>query len=100
MRYSLEDALDKLRGARSALKERGVVHAAVFGSTARGQAGPDSDIDILVELDPDAEIGLFGYARLKLDIDQMFGGRTDVVNRRMLRPLLRDQILGEAVDAF
>jgi hypothetical protein len=45
-------------------------------------------------------MGVFEYARLKIDIGELVGGRVDVVNRKTLRPLLRDEIVREAVDAF
>ena len=100
MAVALEDALRALREHESELRRRGVRHAAVFGSVARGQATAASDVDILVELDPAAPLGLFEYARLKLDIAMLLDGRADVVNRATLKPLLRDRILNEAVDAF
>jgi uncharacterized protein len=53
-----------------------------------------------VDLDPDSPIGVFEYARLKLYMNELFEGALDVVNRRTLKPLLRDAILREAVDAF
>jgi predicted nucleotidyltransferase len=77
-----------------------VAHAGVFGSVARGEAGTASDIDVLVELDEDRSIGIFEYAGLKLYIDQLVGGRSDVVNRRTLKPLLRATILRDTVHAF
>jgi predicted nucleotidyltransferase len=77
-----------------------VSHAAVFGSVARGEARVDSDIDVLVDLDPQRPMGVFEYARLKLDIGEMLGGAVDVVNRKTLRPLLKDAILRDAVNAF
>jgi predicted nucleotidyltransferase len=55
---------------------------------------------VLVELDPDRPMGVFQYARLKLYIDEILDGDSDVVNRRTLKPLLRDHILNDAVDAF
>ena len=100
MTGSLDHILDTLRHHEDELRELGVSHAAVFGSVARGEAGTDSDIDILVDLDPLRPMGIFEYARVKLYINEMFGGAGDVVNRRTLKPLLRDSILRDAVHAF
>ena len=75
-------------------------HAAVFGSVALGEARADSDIDVLVELDRERPLGIFEYARLKIDISELLNGAGDVVNRRTLKPLLRDTILRDAVHAF
>jgi predicted nucleotidyltransferase len=60
-----ENIIARLRENEADLRARGVAHAALFGSRARGDAGPDSDIDIMVELAPDAHIGVRGYAGLK-----------------------------------
>ncbi len=78
----------------------GVSHAAVFGSVARSEAREDSDIDVLVELDRDRPMGIFEYARLKIYVNEILDGAGDVVNRRTLKPLLRDGILRDAVYAF
>ena len=75
-------------------------HASVFGSAARGEAGAESDVDVLVELDQDRPMGIFEYTRLKLYINEILNGTGDVVNRRTLKPLLRDSILRDAVHAF
>ncbi len=72
----------------------------VFGSVARGHAHAQSDIDVLIDLDPEKPIGVFEYTRLKLYINDLLGGTTDVVNRRGLKPLLRENILRESVNAF
>jgi uncharacterized protein len=96
----LQGVLETLKSHETELRHLGVRHVAVFGSVARGQARPDSDIDVLVDLDPELTIGVFQYARLKLDIDKLLGGASDVVNRRKLKPLLRDNIMREAVNVF
>jgi predicted nucleotidyltransferase len=96
----LETVLDTLRRSQPQLRELGVRHASVFGSVARGEARPDSDIDVLVDLDPDRPIGVFEYARLKLYIADLLGGASDVVNRKTVKPLLRDSILHDCVNAF
>ena len=96
----LQGVLETLKAHETELRQLGVRHAAVFGSVARGQARPESDIDILVDLDPELPISFFQYARLKLYIGGLLGGASDVVNRRKLKPLLRDNILREAVNVF
>lgn len=68
----------------------------VFGSTARGEARPDSDVDILVEFLPGAGIGLIGYAGLMLALSELLGRKVDLVSEPALRPALRDTILREA----
>ena len=96
----LNAVLETLRRHEEELHRMGLRHAAVFGSVARGEARPDSDIDVLVDLDPERSLGIFEYVRLKLYIGGLFGGASDVVNRKTLKPLLRDSILRDSVDAF
>jgi uncharacterized protein len=55
---------------------------------------------VLVDLDRDRALGIFEYARLKIYINEILNGSGDVVNRATLRPLLRDSILRDAVNAF
>ena len=74
--------------------------AAVFGSVARGDSRPDSDIDIMVEIDPDAHLTVFDYVGLKDYIASLFDGRVDVVNRDGLKPYVRPAATADAIYAF
>ena len=67
-----------------------------FGSAARGEMRPDSDIDLLVEFLPDAEIDLVDYAGLMLELSRFLGRRVDLVSKNGLKPLIRNSILQEA----
>ena len=78
--------LARLRENQPALRERGFAHAALFGSRARGDNRPDSDIDIMVEFDPAAHVTVFNYAGSKEYIASLFDGPVDVVNRAGLKP--------------
>jgi predicted nucleotidyltransferase len=60
-RMNSQEALETLRRSEQALRARGVRRAALFGSVARGESRPGSDIDIMVEIDPDAHITVFDY---------------------------------------
>ena len=53
------DIIARLRENEGPLRERGIRHAALFGSCARGEERPDSDIDIMIEVDPAARIGVY-----------------------------------------
>jgi len=94
------DIIARLREVEPALRARGVLHAALFGSRARGDALPDSDIDIMVELDPAARITVFNYAGLKDYIAGLFEGKVDVVNRAGLKRYVRPAATTDAIYAF
>ena len=67
----------------------------VFGSTARGDAGPDSDVDLLVEMEPGR--GLLDQAALLLELRALIGRDVDVVTPEGLRSRIRERVLAEAV---
>src|SRR6266446_3450859 len=73
-RMNGQEILAKLRENESALRARGVSHVALFGSRARGDNQPDSDIDIMIEVDPTARIGVYEYVALKDYIAGLFEG--------------------------
>jgi predicted nucleotidyltransferase len=96
-----EDVLQVLRDHEAELREQGVIHAALFGSLARGEAGPKSDIDIMVEFDPDAPITMWSYVGVIRYVQGLFGlQRTDVVNRLGLNKYIRPNAERDAVHAF
>ncbi|MBL0161565.1 MAG: nucleotidyltransferase family protein [Bryobacterales bacterium] len=66
-----------------------VDNLSVFGSVARGQMRADSDVDLLVEFLPAAEIGLIEYAGLMLALSGLLGRKVDLVSKPALRPVLR-----------
>lgn len=76
------------------------MHAGLFGSVARGDGVPGSDIDILVDLDPAAKLGVFEYVGVKEYIAGLFDGPVDVVSRDGLKPHLRPAVLADAIYAF
>lgn len=84
-----DEVIIRLRQNEAALRAKGVLHAALFGSRARGDHRPGSDTDILIEFDPKARVAVFDYVRLKRDIAELFEGPVDVVNRDGLKPYLK-----------
>jgi predicted nucleotidyltransferase len=78
----------------------GVIHAGIFGSVARGEAGKGSDLDVLIDVDRTMVRSIFDYCEVRLAIADLFGGRADVVERKSLRERLRERILAEVVGAF
>jgi predicted nucleotidyltransferase len=95
-----EDIIARLRQHEAELRARGILHAALFGSRARGDARPDSDTDIMIEFDPTARVTLFDYAGLKEYIASLFEGPVDVVNRAGLKSYVRPAATADAIYAF
>ena len=95
-----QDIIARLRENQAALKQRGVAHAALFVSRARGDARPDSDTDIMIEIDPEARIGVYEYVGLKEYIASLFDGPIDVVNRDSLKPYVKPAATADAIYAF
>ncbi|HVP86412.1 MAG TPA: nucleotidyltransferase family protein [Rhizomicrobium sp.] len=92
------EALEKLRSLKPFLDSYHVRAIAVFGSVARDQAGPKSDIDVMVEFSeyPD----LLQFVRMERLLSEKLGLKVDLVTKTGLHPRLKDRILGEAVYAY
>jgi predicted nucleotidyltransferase len=95
-----QEIIDRLRQNEHALRERGVTHAALFGSRVRGDNRPDSDIDLLIDIDPEAVGDVYAYVGLKNYIAELFGEPVDVVTRDALKPYVRPSAETDAVYAF
>jgi predicted nucleotidyltransferase len=99
-RMTRDEIIEKLREREADLRAQGVAHAALFGSVARGEDRPDSDIDILVDLDPAIVVTIFDYAGVKDFIAAMFDRPVDVVSRESLKPRVRPKTTADAIYAF
>ncbi len=94
------EALRRLTRNQDKLRAMAVRHIAVFGSTARDQATLHSDVDLLVEFETEAHVGLFAFVRLLDFLADIMDTRIDLATPDALRPEMRDEILHEAVRAF
>ena len=92
-----DQILSVLREHRPELDSLGVSSLALFGSVAHDEAGPESDVDILVEFD--RPVGLFEFVRLQMRLEVLLGLPVDLVTPDALRQTMRDRILSEAVYA-
>ncbi len=92
--------LSTLAANRAALNACHVRRAALFGSVARGEARPDSDIDVLVEFEAGAPLTAYDYAAVKRFVSDLLGGGVDVVDRANLDDRMRAAVDRDAVYAF
>ena len=97
--------LDEIRAVvRTACEGGGVARVDLFGSVARGEARPGSDVDLLVEFLPDSNTGLFEMGALKEDLEERLGCRVDLVSRgaveRSRNPIRRAAILAHVVPIY
>lgn len=74
-------------------RAHGVRELAVFGSHARAEAGPASDVDLLVEFEPGTSVGFVALSRLRRELEALFGRSVDLVTKRGLKPLIRGEVL-------
>ena len=96
MAMELNELVTNLQAEKARLAEQYCVRSlGVFGSYARGEAGPESDLDVLVEFDEPPS--LFEYVRLQNDLGDLLGVPVDMVMKSALKPAIRKQILEEVV---
>lgn len=95
-----ERVLKALRRHESELRARGVIRLALFGSTARGDVAPGSDVDLLIEVDAASRFGLFAFLDLKNDLAGLLDRPVDLAFPDAMRPRLRAAVLREAVEVF
>ena len=95
----LEDVKKALTARKAELKDQGVKSLSVFGSVARGDAGPGSDVDLLVEFE--RSVGLFHFIHVKDFLKEVLGGaEVDLVTRDAVYEELKDDIYGEEVNVL
>jgi predicted nucleotidyltransferase len=88
-----------LKENRTLLKEHNVKALYLFGSVVRGEDTPGSDVDILVEFQPDAHVGLFGLSRLQRRLAEILGRPVDLTTPDALHKALKDRIIKESIRA-
>jgi len=94
------DIVAELRALEEPLRERGLVSLALFGSFASGDARPDSDVDVLVDIAADAPFSLVDLVAVKNFLEDRLGRPVDVVTKKGLEPLIRERVLREAETVF
>jgi predicted nucleotidyltransferase len=93
------EAIARLKAHEVKLKQLGVEHLFLFGSTARDEAREDSDVDLFFD-HPEGSLGLFELMDVKEFAASILGRRTDIMTRRILHPVLRAGIEASALQVF
>lgn len=81
-------------------RRNGIRRLSLFGSVLRDDFRPDSDVDMLVEFEPDKRIGLFGMAALQNELSEMIGRAVDLRTPEDLSPYFRSEVLAEALTQY
>ncbi len=89
-----------LRSHEQELRSKGVERVRIFGSVARGEQTPESDVDIAVDMDPSVKWSLFTLGGLQMDLSDWLQEEVHLSVFDWFRPSIRKRVLGEAVDAL
>jgi hypothetical protein len=95
-----ERVLRILREQAPRLRERGITSLSLFGSMARGEAGPESDVDLLIEVDPEAGFGLSDLLDLQEEFGQLLARPINFAFGSEMRPWLRQWIEEDRIGVF
>jgi uncharacterized protein len=94
-----DEAISRLKRHEPGFKRLGIEHLYLFGSTARGEARENSDVDLFFD-HPEGSLGLFQLMDIKEAAARVLGCKTDVMTRRSLHPALKQGIEASAVQIF
>lgn len=89
-----------LRGHAPELQAAGLAHLRIFGSVARGEATPESDVDLVADFTPGARISLMTMSGLRLQLCDLLGAEVDLSSATALKELVRANVDREAVTVF
>lgn len=95
-----DDVRARIAALEGPLREKGVASLFLFGSIVHGGARPDSDIDVLVDVDPRARFSLVDLASVKNFLEERLGREVDVVTRAGIDPAIRDAVVADAERVF
>lgn len=97
---SLKNIEDTLKRHKDFLKKKYMVkNIGIFGSFVRGEENSDSDLDILIEFEAEANIGLLGFIEIENKLSELLGVKVDLVEKTALKPRIRGHILNEVIYA-
>jgi putative addiction module CopG family antidote len=97
---SKDEVLSMLAALEKPLREHGLSSLALFGSVVRGTARADSDIDVLIDVAPEARFSLVDLVSVKDFLEERLGRKVDVVTKEGLDPVIRDRVFREAKAVF
>lgn len=94
-----DEAIRKISAHRGELKKRGVKHIYLFGSTARDEAGPGSDVDLMIRIDRESveSFSLFDLIEVKHYLEDALGNGVDLITEEGIKPRIKDRILEERI---
>ncbi len=94
------DSIRNLRALQPEFSLTGIAALYVFGSYARNEARPESDVDIAFDVMPNARFSLLDQGRSQVRLNEVLGRRVDLVERAALNPLVRERIEREMIRVF
>jgi len=95
-----EEIISRIRSSAAALRAEGVTKLAIFGSRARDDARPDSDLDVLIEVDPQAKFSLLNLSGVGLIVEEVTGFKTQVSMHRSLDRRMAERIADDVIEVF
>ncbi|MET7245044.1 nucleotidyltransferase family protein [Methylobacterium sp. EM32] len=95
-----DDAIIQLKAHADSVRDMGATSLYLFGSTARGDARPDSDLDLFIDDDPESRFNGLDLVGIKLFLEERLGTEVDVTTRDSLHPRLRARIEQSAIKVF
>jgi uncharacterized protein len=96
-----ERVLAVLRAHEEELRARGVMRLRLFGSVARGEAGPESDVDLIAEIDHASRFSLLDLVGLQHDLEDLIGRKVEIATAaERMRPRIRRRVEADAIEVF
>jgi uncharacterized protein len=92
--------LATLRANESRLREMGLTSLSIFGSTARGEEGPTSDVDLAATFDRSKKVGIFKYAAISGALEDLLGVPVDLVGEPARKPRMQQEIDRDRLHVF